>query len=71
VDGSIEHYKARLVAIGFTQQKGIDYFETFSPVIKQAIIRLSSPLRFRAIERFINLIFIMSFSMAFLLKRST
>jgi hypothetical protein len=69
-DGSIESYRARLVAIGFTQQEGVDYCETFSPVIKQAIIRLSSPLRFRAIERFINLIFIMSFSMAFLLTRS-
>jgi hypothetical protein len=40
VDGSIERYKVRLVARGFTQQEGIDYFEIFNQVIKQATVRL-------------------------------
>jgi histone deacetylase 1/2 len=40
VDDKIEHYKARLVARGFSQQKGIDYFETFSPDVKQVTILL-------------------------------
>jgi hypothetical protein len=39
-DGSIEQYKTRLVARGFTQQESIDYYETLSLVVKQVTVRL-------------------------------
>jgi hypothetical protein len=37
-DGSIDKYKVRLVAHGFTQIYGVDYLNTFSPVAKLASI---------------------------------
>jgi hypothetical protein len=36
--GNIVHYKACLVAQGFSQVPGVDYFDTFAPVAKLASI---------------------------------
>ena len=39
-DGSIEKYKAHLVAKGFKQRKNVDYFDTFALVTRITSIRV-------------------------------
>ena len=40
VDGSIDKYKARLVIKGYKQTEGLDYFDTYSPIIRINSIRM-------------------------------
>ena len=39
-DGTVAHYKARLIAKGFHQRPGVDFTQTFSPVVKLMTVRL-------------------------------
>ncbi|WJZ95364.1 hypothetical protein VitviT2T_014139 [Vitis vinifera] len=39
-DGSIERLKARLVPKGYTQVPGLNYTDTFNPVIKATTVRV-------------------------------
>ena len=38
-DGTVERCKARLVAQGYSQKEGLDYDETFSPVVRSESVR--------------------------------
>ena len=40
IDGSIDKYKARLVIKGYKQTKGLNYFDTYAPMMRISSIRM-------------------------------
>ena len=51
-DGNVTVYKARLVAKGFPQLQGVDYDETFSPIVMLKSVRIMLQLLHFMIMKF-------------------
>ena len=61
-DGSIEKYKARFMACGFSQKEGIDYEETFAPIARYTSIRsvlsLAAVMKWKIHQMDVNIAFL-------------
>ena len=58
-DGILERYKACVVAKGFNQQPGQDYFETFASTMRQATVHIVLKLDYvicHMVSRLTNLV---------------
>jgi len=76
VDGSIEKFKARFVARGFSQVEGVDYEETFAPVARYTSIRsitsVATEMGWKIHQMDVKTTFSMaSFRMRFILRSCT
>lgn len=63
-DVSIDKFKARLVGKGFTQQHGVEFFESFSPVMKQKsigiLLAIAVPCKMKLKQFYIGTVYLNS-----------
>ena len=64
-DGNIEKHKARFVARGFSQIKGVDYDETFAPIARytsiQSIIAIATEMGWSIHQMYVKSTFLNGF----------